>query len=312
MRAGARDATSCGNSLSGRREIFRRWHPRSGGRVPRFLRLFLRAIWEEERETERGERRDFLLSPKTPGAAALPLALHRREPLFTSPHGNPFLSTPSPLRRASRCRCRRRRRRTLEYTVACSRQWYRRKRGEHLDPLYNSRRGRRYRGEINIINNIVKKNTARSARRRRHANVTAKRFSRVLIKETRGGKSDWRRKRKREDEEGRKRGGDPQRRRLSFLGEGEVPVRSRIKPSNVPSAFPEHIISKCDSFILREFEFIFMRFFFFFFFFFSRVRYSVSRNSDLTRRRDANFLASYCVDVENNWSKYQSICKEWH
>lgn len=37
-----------------------------------------------------------------------------------------------------------------------------------------------------------------------------------------------------------------------------MPVRSRIKPSNVPSAFPEHIILKCDSFILREFEFIFM------------------------------------------------------
>lgn len=40
------------------------------------------------------------------------------------------------------------------------------------------------------------------------------------------------------------------------LGGVQVPVRSWIKSSSVPSATPEHIISKCDSFILREFEFI--------------------------------------------------------
>lgn len=62
---------------------------------------------------------------------------------------------------------------------------------------------------------------------------------------------------KREREKKKKKGRDL-REGVSFLGEVKVPVRSRIKPSNVPSAFPEHIISKCDSFILREFEFIFM------------------------------------------------------
>jgi len=86
-----------------------------------------------------------------------------------------------------------------------------------------------------------------------------------LIKETRRAvKREKEREREREreredkkkdDERGRKKG---TREGVSFLGEVEVPVRSRIKPRNVPSAFPEHIILKCDSFISREFEFIFM------------------------------------------------------
>jgi len=54
-----------------------------------------------------------------------------------------------------------------------------------------------------------------------------------------------------------------------------VPVRSRIKSSNVPSAFPEHIILKRDSFILREFEFIFMLLLV--------VGYSVSRKENVFR-----------------------------
>lgn len=136
----------------------------SGGRVPRFLRLSSQAIWEEERESERerkGERREGR------GKGSSSFHQKHRVRLLFLPHfieeghysrrltGTPFFPTlTTPHQRSSRCR---RRRRTLGYAVACSRQWYRRKRGERLGPLYNSRRGRRYQGEINIINNIVKK-----------------------------------------------------------------------------------------------------------------------------------------------------------
>lgn len=134
---------------------------RSGGRLPRFLRLSSQAIWEEERESERERERRR-------GKRSSSFHQKHRVRLLFLPHfieeghysrrltGTPFFPTlTTPHHRSSRCR--RRRRRTLGYAVACSRQWYRRKRGERLGPLYNSRRGRRYQGEINIINNIVKK-----------------------------------------------------------------------------------------------------------------------------------------------------------
>lgn len=64
-----------------------------------------------------GEEEGFLLSPKTPGAGALPPALHRRGLLFTSPRGTPFFPTlATPRCRSPRCRLRRRRRRRTPST----------------------------------------------------------------------------------------------------------------------------------------------------------------------------------------------------